>query len=607
MRKNEHGAALVVVLLILVGVAAMVAAAAVIGANTGAINKYHSRMTVLEAAADAGIDEVRSAVNADKTIYPDTGYVTRESGAAVYAADGTVIPNVRRWLYLGPSGVTSGQYGMFGSVVAVVEDAQGNRIVHRGDIYQESFAKYAYFTTDESGIMFAAGDQLFGPVHSNDVITLSTGSPKPTFWGPVSTAQTISNRSNGVFKQGYSENVAPIPMPSTADLAKLQTQAAIGNTAIVGNTLGAAGEATTRIEFMALDLNADGDSTDENEGFMRVYQAPAASAWWVVAHTFGYAGTGVNNGARNSPNCGHSHSAGTANHGTWFITFEKHLAAWPAGTDSKTNAPTLVGGQVQRRCFLGGSDILYADAANPNGRFMAVDPAGRGGWLLWPGIVSPLLAGRPDAAYLWPITRDLNPNFKGVIHVTGRVAVSGRLRGTVSVAATDDIIIADDITYMTNPGAPGRNCRDMLGLFSATDVLMSDNWLNDPIPPLQGLANVTWDESKDEFVHAVVLALDNFRVENHNTGPTNSEKCESTNWGRGCLYLTGGVIQRARGAVGTAGGTGNLKRYSYDACGMESPPPYFPTTGRFSRGHFYVVEPTGFNISEYWELLVAGH
>ena len=604
MRKNEHGAALVVVLLILVGVAAMVAAAAVIGANTGAINKYHSRMTVLEAAADAGIDEVRSAVNADKTIYPDTGYVTRESGAAVYAADGTVIPNVRRWLYLGPSGVTSGQYGMFGSVVAVVEDAQGNRIVHRGDIYQESFAKYAYFTTDESGIMFAAGDQLFGPVHSNDVITLSSGSPKPTFWGPVSTAQTISNRSNGVFKQGYTERAAPIPMPSTADLAKLQTQAAIGNTAIVGDLLGVVGEATTRIEFVALDLNADGDSTDADEGFMKVYRAPGANAWWVVAHTFGYAGTGVNNGVRNSPNCGHTVTAGTANHGAFFYTFANHSSLWPAGTDSKTNAPTLVGAGVQRRCFLGGSDILNADAANPDGRFVAND--GRGAWQLWPGVVSPLLVGRPDAAYLWPINREINPNFKGVIHVSGKVAISGRLRGTVTVAATADIIIADDITYMTNPGAPGRNCRDMLGLFSATDVVVADNWINDPIPPLQGLANVTWDESKDEFIHAVVLALDNFTVENYNTGPTNSEKCESTNWGRGCLYLTGGIIQRTRGAVGTTGGTGNLKRYSYDLCGMESPPPYFPTTGRFARGHFYEVEPTGFAIADYWELLVAG-
>jgi hypothetical protein len=602
-RKNERGTALVVVLLILVGVAALIAGAAAIGANTGAINKYHDRLSVLETAADAGLDEARSAVNANKTVYPDTGYRTLESGGAVYAADGTVIPNVRRWLYVGPSGVTSGQYGMFGSAVSVVEDAQGNRVVRRGDIYQESFAKYAYFTTIEGTIQFAANDQLFGPVHSNDVINIATGSPGATFWGPVSTAQTINNRSSGNYKQGYKEHVAVIPMPTTADLTKLQAQAAIGGTSIVGDLLGNAGEATTRIEFLALDLNGDGDSTDANEGFMKVYRAPSANAWWVVAHTNNYAGTGATNGVRNSPNCGHAVIGGTGNHGPEFVTFFNHNTAW-VGTDSKSNAPTMVGQPVERRCYLGGSDILNADAANPKGKFVAND--GRGSWQLWPGAVSALLAGRSDASYLWPINRELNPNFKGVIHVAGKVVVSGRVRGAVTLAATSDIIIADDVTYMTNPGAPGRNCRDMLGLFSATDVIVSDNLINDPIPPLQGLANVTWDESKDEFVHAVVLALDNFTVENYNSGPTNFEKCESTNWGRGCLYLTGGIIQKQRGAVGTTSGTGNLKRYSYDACGSESPPPYFPTTGRFSRGHYYEVEPTGFDITDYWQLLVAG-
>jgi hypothetical protein len=43
------------------------------------------------------------------------------------------------------------------------------------------------------------------------------------------------------------------------------------------------------------------------------------------------------------------------------------------------------------------------------------------------------------------------------------------------------------------------------------------------------------DGARNEFVHAVVLALDNFRVENHGAGPTNRERCEPTNWGRGCL------------------------------------------------------------------------
>ena len=51
-------------------------------------------------------------------------------------------------------------------------------------------------------------------------------------------------------------------------------------------------------------------------------------------------------------------------------------------------------------------------------------------------------------------------------------------------------------------------------------------------------------------------------------------------------------------------GHGYVKRYAYDVCGQTDPPPYFPTTGHFVRGHFYEVEPTGFNIATYWPLLI---
>lgn len=604
LSRNERGIALVVVLLVLVAVAAVVGGAAVIGSNTSLINKYHDRLSVLETAADAGIELARSAVNGDKTLYPDTAYTTLEYGGAVYTADGTLIPNVRRWLYVGPSGLTTGQYGIFGSVVSVTEDAQGNRVVRRGDVYQESFSKYAYFTNEEGNIVFGAGDQIFGPLHTNDQIKIGTGSPKPVFWGEVVTASTISNRSNGVYKQGYTEHAAAIPMPGTADLNKLKTQAQMGNTQINGSTSGNQGQATTRIEFVALDLNADGDSSDANEGFIRVYQASASNVWWVVADTNGWSGTGNNNGVRNSPNCGHWVTGGTAYHGAEFTTFRNHTTTSGSNQDNKKNAPGMTGGNVQRRCFLGGSDVLNANAANPNGRFLATTD-GFGQWLAWPGAVSPLLAGRPDAAYLWPINRELNPNFKGVIYVQGKVAVSGRVRGAITLASPNNIIVADDITYVTNPGAPGRNCRDMLGLFSGQDIVIADNLLNDPIPYLQSTNNVTWDDTKDEFIHGVVLALDNFTVQNYDEGPTNAENCETTNNGRGCIYLTGGIIQKQRGAVGLTNGSGYTKRYSYDACGAESPPPYFPTTGRFSRGHYYEVEPTGFNINTYWNLLLG--
>jgi hypothetical protein len=601
LHRSERGIALVVVLLVVLAVAAIAAGAALLSSNTSLIDRYHTRLSVLETVADAGLEEVRSAVNANKTIYPDTGYRTIESGVAVYTASGAVIPNVKRWTYLGPIGVTSGQYGVFGSVVAVVQDAQGNRVVRRSEIFQESFAKFAYFTHVEGSIVFAAGDQLFGPVHSNDVINIGSGSPGPTFWGPIVTAKTISNRANGIYKQGYTENGPVIPFPATADLSKLQSQAAAGNMAFVSTTSGTQGQATTRIEFVARDLNADGDSTDDNEGFIKVYQANiVANAWWVVADTILYAGTTNLSGVRNSPNCGHIYTAVGGNHiAGGFVTFASHLVAW-AGNDSKTNAPSQSGAGVpMRRCYLGGSDSLNTPKV-----FTVND--GRGHWLPWPGVISPLIPAWPDRAYLWPISRSLNPNFKGVIYVTGKVAISGKLRGQVTLAASDNIIIPDDITYMTNPGSTvqcNSSARDMLGLFSGTDVVIADNLINDPIPPVSGGVNVTWDETTDEFVHAVVLALSNFTVESYNTGPTNFEKCGTTNWGRGCLFLTGGIIQYQRGAVGTTGGTGNLKRYSYDACASVNPPPYFPTTGHFARAHYYEVEPTGFNITTFWPLL----
>ena len=593
--NDERGIALVVVLLVVLAVAAIIAGAAMLGSNTSLINKHQARLSVLETSADAGLEEARSKINGDKTLYPDTGYRVLEAGAAVYAADGSVIPNVKRWLYVGPTGVTSGQYGVFGSVVSVTQDPQGNQVVRRGEIFQESFSKYAYFTNIEGVIYFANGDQIYGPVHSNDVIHIASSGA--TFFGPVTTASSISGVSYGTFKQGYRTSVPVVPLPSTADLNKLKAQALIGNTAITSTGFGNAGQATTRIEFVTLDLDADGDSTDDDEGFMKVYQVPSANlAWWVVADTNAYLGadsTKDTSGVRNSPNCGHVYAAATNHAGTAFVTFRNHLKTWTIGNDSKKKAPGF--GTV--RCYLGGSDILNTP--------QVFNPAdGRGSWLLWPGAVNPqvtAVAGA-QAPYLWPVSRELNPNFKGVVYVEGKVAVSGKLRGRVTLAATGNVIVADDIRYMINAGT--GNCKDILGLFSGNDIVIADNLLNDPIPWLWGQAAVHWDESNDEFIDGFILALDIFTVQNYDQGSTNAEPCSAKNAGRGCLYVTGGIIQKQRGAVGLTSGEGYIKRYQYDACGVAAPPPYFPTTGRFARGHYFEVEPTGFNIASLWSLLI---
>ena len=134
--------------------------------------------------------------------------------------------------------------------------------------------------------------------------------------------------------------------------------------------------------------------------------------------------------------------------------------------------------------------------------------------------------------------------------------------------------------------------------------MIADNLLNDPIPWLSGKPATHWDESWDEFINGFVLALDIFTVENYDQGSTNAEPCGASTNGRGCIFLTGGIIQKQRGAVGLTSGQGYIKRYAYDACGLESPPPYFPTTGHFARGHYFEVEPTGFDIDSFWALLI---
>jgi hypothetical protein len=591
--RNERGVALISVVLVTLALVAIAAGALLLTSQTSLVNKYHQRQSMLEAAADAGLEEARSRVNgtAGSSLYPDSNFTTLESNAPVYDAGGSVIPGLKRSLYVGPIGISSGQYGVFGSAVAVVQDQSGNQVVRRLEIVQESFAKFAYFTDVEGSITFGSGDQIFGPVHSNDGIEInSTGA---TFHGPVSTAQTITGKSYATFKQGYNEHVSPIPMPATTALTKLRTQALAGNMAFTSNGNGDDGQAEMRIEFVAVDLNADGLTNGSNEGFIKIYVN--ANEAYVSATRPADAST---NYMKTEDNCGHTGGP----HGAAFSIAANHTTTVTTSAEYWANILSSAG----RRCYLGGDSVLQAIVSPTNLN---------AGYLAYPGAVSPLLAARYDRNYLFPITRDLNPTFKGVIYVDGKVVVSGRVRGRVTLAATNNIIIGDDLTYVTNPAA--GTCVDILGLFSATDIVVSDNLINTPVRIQDSGSGTfyTMDNDTHEFLHGIVLALDQFTVQRYNqgvnAGDTGRENCESVNRGRGCLYLTGGIIQETRGGVGTttsgtSGGTGNVKRYSYDACGFTNPPPYFPTTGHFAKGHYFEVDPTGFNITTYFNLLAAG-
>jgi Tfp pilus assembly protein PilX len=589
--RSDRGIALPVVLLMTLMVIGLATTALMMTTNGRLMRKANERIRQADLAALSGLEEARSKINGTPSTYPDTGgYRTIENGVTVTDASGTVIPGARRWTYVGPAGVSTGQYGVFGAIITKTTIANVTT-VRRRDINQETFAKFAYFTNDEGpGICFGSGDQIQGPVHSNDQICINSGGA--TFTGKLTTAaSSISGQNYGTFSGGYTLSAASITMPTVTQLTAMAGYAQAGGTYFDigvantnsshvadanGRTAGDAGEARTRIEFVAIDLNADGDSTDADEGFFRVYMGTGSGSEAVVSGS-------APSSMQNSPNCGDF----SPSHSSTFLAAKDHGSGshnWSASLSDNT-----------AKCYLGGDPALTSGwtASNTKGKWIrfTTTPDSR--------LVS---LNRPDRNYLFPLSRSLNVNFKGVIYVNGKVGVSGVVRGRVSVVSPNSIIVLDDVRQANDPGT--GICDDILGLITTGDVVLSDNVLTSPESKNSGNTLRSFDETTSEFIQAVILALGIFTVENYNSGPTSSttgrENCESTNWGRGCLYLTGGVVQETRGAVGLSDGSGYKKRYSYNACAGTNPPPYFPTTGRFEPNRIYELDPTGFDVAAWY-------
>lgn len=623
---NARGFALLLVLLLSMIVGALALSAVAVFGNASLINVHAETQAEMEAIAIAGTELGRALVNRTPALYPDSGFVELPAERLTLTdAEGRPLTGYTRRIYAGPTGVATGQFGVFGSIVSIVEDGRGNRTIFRREMVQESFAKFAYFTDHETtvsntAIYFAPGDQLFGPVHSNDLIRIMNAANGPIFHGTVTTHRYVENANRGQFRQGRQEGVGRINLPSVAQLSKLLVHAQSGQTAFTSSTVGALGEATSRIEFVAIDIDGDGSTTGENEGFLKYYRAPSTSsgARWVVASR--------TSPVTASPNCGHRHVV--ARPGTddqYFYTAAQHEDSSVRDSENKplekvTAEAVLRSSTIHQRarCYLGGSDSLNTAwpkvslVGPPGSTFIAND--GRGSWQKWGGVwaapMPPAIAARADREYLIPLGRDFNPNFKGVIHVTGHVAISGVLRGRVTLASTGDIVIADDVQYATDPASEA--CDDILGLFAGGDIVVSDNTINSPMDAATGSSvdYRTFDTTRDEIIHGVLLTLGSFTVANYDSGATSTEPCAGVSVGRGCLFVTGGIIQDRRGPVGQSSGskgiTGYLKRYSYDQCAASNPPPYYPTTGYFSRGRLYEVNPSAFDIAEYFGRITAG-
>lgn len=627
--RARRGIALITALLMLSVMAALAVASIYLGSNATLAARAAERERDLRYAADQALAIAKSRLDRVPSTMPDTGYRALLSSQPLTDAGGTVMPGIQASVWLGPTGATTGQFGRFASIVAEAHDASGATFVRRLELTQETFAKFAYWSNRESPdnttIYFGNDDALWGPVWSNDDISIA--SSRATFHDEVATASTISGAQWGTFVKGYKTRQPRIELPSNAALTKLAGYATAGGLAFTAPTSGADPKAMQmRIEFLTVDLNGNGDSTESSEGFIRVFQGNPGASWalrgdWPT-------------GGQPNDLCGDWH---VVNGEPRFFPVSVHNTAWfetlldttgwtasDANTHRKASTGTILAGQGAR-CLLAGDPKLASSerlaAQYPNavdrqsgGTDRTFSPTSKyGAWVRYTTTpAAPLAARRPyDAEYLFPLHRANNSNAKGVIAVNGTVGISGTVAGKLTLyAANGTIVILDDVRYSKDPAIMTtqdkcRNEADMFGVIAGKDVVVADNAINTPQRPMGSGAYRVLDETKDLFVQGVLMALNSsFRAENHARAPSSATTCEGAMNGRGCLYLTGGVIQEARGAVGLLSGEGYVKRYSYDHCAETISPPYFPTIGRFKTNQFLELDPTGFDIATLWRGLV---
>lgn len=637
----RHGVALIFVMVFVIAMAALAMSSIFMASNANLLAKSYDRERDLKYAAEAALAIGKSRVNADPLILnmkPGQLDTTILSNYSIIGADGAALPGIKVNVYVGPTGSTSGQFGRFSSIVAEARDpVTKNGFIRRLELTQESFAKFAYWSNSESNgpttIFFNNLDELWGPVWSND--TISIGSGKAIFHDEVGTVAFISGVSNGTFFKGYKTGQKPIALPSTATL---------NNLSIIANSSGWSfpsqdgpnqneNSVRDRLEFVATDLSqpADGDSLDTGEGLFRVYTANSGREAELRGDW----------GGTYAERCGDWHRVNSG--GTWSAQFYPvaiHNNAWvwtqvragianqnptwtstsldSAATAERTASSQAIMMHANARCYPAGDPHLVATDRLGVAGYTASDyqkggsdttftATGKyGAWKLNPTAPgAPISTRRPwDYKYLYPTNRQYNSSAKGVIYFSGNVGLSGLLNGQVTVYAKGTIVLLDDIKYTWDPVLGNCNTGDMLGLIASNDIVIADNAINSP----QDVGSGNWralDDTKDYYIHGVMMALGtSFRVQNFSVGPTAVNNCDITVNGRGCIYLSGGLIQNSRGAVGQSNGRGFAKRYSYDHCAVANPPPYFPTTGRFEDNRYLELDPAGFNHTAYFASIV---
>jgi len=643
--RGRRGSAVVLVLLLTVTLSAIAASAIVLTRSSLIIGNYYDRENEFRYAAESGLALGKAQLQKDTTIVlPDSGYVTLISGGQITGADGLVVPGVSVNVYVGKTGNVTGQFGGYASIVAEAYDLNGTHYVRRLELQAENFARFAMFTNHWPGVCYATGEFIRGRGHSNENWQ-SCGSPN--YFDTIS-AHGVVTGGAPFYHKGKIDGAAFIQIPPVSRLAILHTRAVDGNLDIVplGNN---SNNVRTRLEFVAVDLDNDGEIFGDAEGFFRVYNGVSSND--VRADPSGTHGA--------DDQCGdwHIDSLTVPAHATFYPVAVHNTAWFAARFNGHAPSDTVVGGVGANerdlimqnpgfRCYPRGDPHLVA-IERPNKLSLPAptnadwqkggedttftDSTTFGYWVRWGGntaATTAALAGmdsaNPYAGYkqqdqwLWPLYKGINPGSHGVIHVHGPIALSGILRGKVTIyAATTggkhgQVAYIDDLVYAQDPAAV--LCANLLGVLSDENQMIADNAINSP-QRASGAKPYRWSDGDDngmltshDFVfHGVMMSrTGTIGVENYSAHPEHLQNCGAANSGRGCIRQAGGVIQDVISPTFTNSGDGYGENRSVDQCLSQESPPYFPTTGRYIDNRFYEIDPARFNVTTLFQQLQGG-
>ena len=187
----------------------------------------------------------------------------------------------------------------------------------------------------------------------------------------------------------------------------------------------------------------------------------------------------------------------------------------------------------------------------------------------WTNHVFTPTVGGEGIIYVQTVATGTTSTRPGTIFLNG-----GTLSGRMTIASEDDMTIAGNINYKTDPVVTPSST-DALGLLSMNDI-----WVGSTAPNnleinaammATGLSSASGNDGS-------------FGVTGYNSGSP-----------RGNLTVYGGIVQENRGAVGQSSNGnpthGYTKQYSYDARFINTPPPYYPviaqkvTFAQWQEGH----------------------